>query len=283
MSFGQGGPGWGPGGGPTPDWNALAEQTAATRARRRRWLLIGGGAVATVAIAAVVAVAVVQGSGEGSASDGPTTSLPSPTDLPSGPSQPEPDFTEAPPPPNPYEFISDPEKDTAPRSAEGFFPDATAELDGRAYRRAAVKSTEDCASAAATDDLEKVLKDWNCTEVHRASFTRDGISVTVGIAVLHGESEAGEAAKAAKPYLAPLTGGDVPEDFCRYSACRSSAEAYGRYVFLTVAGYVDGTDVTREETTALAASRDLAAHAKERLKARGREQAAAAASAQPAP
>ncbi|MBW1597857.1 hypothetical protein [Streptomyces sp. JJ38] len=283
MSFGQGGPGWGPGGGPTPDWNALAEQAAATRARRRRLLLIGCGAAATVAVAAVVALAVTQGISGGEPSDASTTSLPSPADLPSGPSQPEPDFTKAPPPPNPYEFISDPEKDTAPRSAEGFFPDTTVELDGRSYRRAAVKSAEDCPSAAATNDLEKVLKDWNCTEMHQASFTRDGISVTVGIAVLHGESEAGEVKKAAKPYLAPLTGGDVPKDFCRYSACRSSAEAYGRYVVFTVSGYVDGTDVTREETTALAAGRDLTAHARERLKARGREQAAAAATEQPAP
>ncbi len=54
MSFGQGGPSWGPGESRTPDWAALADESAA-RGRRKKWLLIGGGALATAAVAAIVA------------------------------------------------------------------------------------------------------------------------------------------------------------------------------------------------------------------------------------
>ncbi|WP_340558814.1 hypothetical protein [Streptomyces sp. GSL17-111] len=280
MSFGQGGPGWGPGDQRTPDWNALADTAAASRARRRRWALIGGGAAATVAVAAIVAVAVVQGGGGGT-SDDPTTALPTPADLPSGPSQPEPDFTEAPPPPNPYEFISDPDRDTAPRTAESFFPAETIEVEGRTFTRVAAKSTDDCSSAA-REELAKVLTDGGCTELHRATFTRDGVAITVGIAVLPSEDAAVQAKEDARPYVAPLTAGPVPEDFCRYSACRSSANAYGRYTYFTLSGYLDGTNVTPEEEKALNAGRDLAAHAQDRIHLRGEEQAAAAATAPPA-
>ncbi|MDX2922325.1 hypothetical protein PV370_31095, partial [Streptomyces sp. NE06-03C] len=62
MSFGQGGASWGPGGDGTPDWAALADQSAA-RARRKRLLMIGGGALATVAVGAIVTTAVVTSNG----------------------------------------------------------------------------------------------------------------------------------------------------------------------------------------------------------------------------
>src|SRR6478609_7283189 len=83
MSFGQGGPSWGPGDSRTPDWAALAEASAA-RGRRRKWLFIGGGALATAAVAAIVATAVITTDGGGGAS-GPqknASGLPAPADLP---------------------------------------------------------------------------------------------------------------------------------------------------------------------------------------------------------
>ena len=91
MSFGQGGPQWGSGGQhhdpynsrqgapdsfnpfgagrgaqdpDTPDWAALAEASAA-RTRRKRWLLIGGGALATAAVAGIVATAIVSSNDSG--------------------------------------------------------------------------------------------------------------------------------------------------------------------------------------------------------------------------
>ncbi|MEE1928051.1 hypothetical protein V1J52_07550 [Streptomyces sp. TRM 70351] len=276
MSFGQGGPGWGPGGSPSPDWNALADAAAASRARRRRWLLIIGGALSAVGVAAVVAVLVASQGGSPSADP---TSLPSPEELPSGPSRAEPDFTEAPPPPNPHEFISDPAKDTAPRSAGTLFPLDSVTTDGGTLTRTATASTTDCASAA-TEALGAVLTAGGCTELHRATFTRDGIAVTVGVAVLGSPTAAAGAKDAAEPHVTPLTGGGTP-DFCTYSACRASANALGRYAYFTVSGYLDGTDVTPEETTARAAGRDVAAHAADRLRARAEEQAAAAATATP--
>ncbi|MGD9483697.1 hypothetical protein WDH52_10620 [Streptomyces sp. TRM70308] len=284
MSYGQGGPGWGPGGPGTPDWDALAEDQAAHRARRRRWLLIGGGAAAAVAVAAVVAFAVVSGGspGGGGPSDGSTSALPSPEDLPVSPDQPDPDFTEAPPPPNPREFITDPAMDTAPRSAATLFPDASVTLDGRTFQRTGAASTEECATAA-TDGLAAVLAETGCTEMHRATFTREGIAVTVGIAVLPSEQAADRARDDAEPYVAPLTGGGVPADLCRYSACRSSASSLGRYAYFTVSGYLDGTSVTAQEERALAAGRDLAGYAADRLHARAERQAEAAATAEPAP
>ncbi|WP_257573691.1 hypothetical protein [Streptomyces sp. JJ66] len=280
MSYGHGGPGWNPGGGQTPDWNALAENQEASRARRRRWLLIGGGAAATAAVAAVVAFAVAT-EGGGSPSDGPTTALPTPENLPASPDQPDPDFTEAPPPPNPREFITDPERDTAPRSAQTLFPAASVRADGGSFARTGLESTEECASAA-SNALAAVLNEAGCTELHRATFTRDGVAVTVGIAVLPSQEAATRVKEDAQPYVSPLTGGGVPTDFCRYSACRSSASSLGRYAYFTVAGYLNGTSVTAEEEQALAASRALATYAADRLYARAEEQAEAAATATPA-
>ena len=64
MSFGQGGPSRGPEDSRTPDWAALAEVSAA-RSQRRKWLFLGGGALATAAVATIVATAVVS-AGRGS-------------------------------------------------------------------------------------------------------------------------------------------------------------------------------------------------------------------------
>ncbi|UGY93136.1 hypothetical protein [Streptomyces gobiensis] len=276
MSFGQGGPGWGPGGPNTPDWNALAEDAEATRARKRRWLLLGGGALATVAVAAIVAVAVIS-EGNGSPSDTPSSALPTPEDLPSSPAQPEPTFnTEAPPPPpNPHDYISDPKKDTAPLSTKTLFPVKKIKVNGRTFTRTATDSTKNCASLA-RGKLGPILTANKCREMHRATFTRDGIAITVGIAVFDSEAAAKKARDDAEPNVAPLPGGGTPE-FCRASACRASANALGRYAYFTVSGYLNGTDVTEEETKARTAGLDVAKYAFLKIRQRGEAQAQAAA------
>ncbi|MBB1244581.1 hypothetical protein GL263_13540 [Streptomyces durbertensis] len=279
MSFGQGGPAWGPGGSGTPDWDALAANAAADRARRRRWLMIGGGALATAAVAAVVAVAVVAESG-GRGDDSPSA-LPSPATIPPSPDQPEPTFnTKAPPPPpNPYEFISDPKKDTAPLTVKSLFPDKKIEPGGREYTRRATDSTKNC-DAAAVGDLSAFLTANKCREVHRATYTGDGMLITLGVAVFDSVEVAKKVGDEAPTSIAPLPGEGVPV-FCRSFACRAGSNSHGRYAYFTIAGYLNGKDTTAEDTRTRAAVQDIGGYAYQRIEQRGKDQALAAATAPP--
>ena len=185
MSFGQGGPEWGQGGSSTPDWAALAEQSERSQARRRRWMIIGGSALATVVVAGIVAIAVVnEGGAGGNASDKPSDSLPSPEDLPSSTAgQPEPTFKdEPPPPPPPRDFVSDAKRDKAPLTIGTLFPNKTVTINGRPYKRAATDTSKGCADGAHAG-LGPVLSKNDCDSLFRATYTRGGLAVTVGIAV----------------------------------------------------------------------------------------------------
>ena len=279
MSFGRGGPGWGPEGSDTPDWGALAADAEATRARKRRWMLVGGGAVATVAVAAIVAVAVVA-QGGGDASDS-ASSLPTPEDLPSSPSAPQPTFeTEAPPPPpDPKDYITDPQKDTAPISAKTLYKTADVNSNGRTYKRRGTSSTTTCADAT-SGNLSSVLSANKCRELHRATFTSGEVAVTVGIAVFDSEAAAKKATAKAHPQLSPLTGTGV-SSFCpATSACHVTANATGRYGYFTLGGFANGDNVASGDT-AHSASRDIATYAYQQIQQRGEEQANHAATARP--
>ncbi|MCP9208742.1 hypothetical protein [Streptomyces cucumeris] len=280
MSFGHGGP-YGPGGGapqpPTPDWNAMADDTAA-RGRRRKWLLAGGGLLATGAVAAIVAIAVTSGDDKGSRSDGSASHLPTPQDLPSGTPTPEPTFSDvAPPaPPKPLDIISSAKRDKAPLSAGTLFPDKKAVVQGRSYPRAATSATSNCSSVAQAG-LATALNGNGCRKVFRATYTRDGVAVTVGIAVFDTKGAAEKAKKQAEGGVAALNGGGV--NFCHGPVCRRSTNAIGRYAYFTISGYTSGKSVTASDTKALRAGRDLADHAFRRILARGNAQASAEASA----
>lgn len=286
MSFGQGGPGWSPGGPSTPstpDWAALAEESERARARRRRWLMIGGGAVATAVIAAIVATAVVNEGGSGAkASDGPSASLPPSESLPPTPEQPEPTFSSEPPPPpppDPRDFLSDPEKDTAPLTAATLFPGDSMTANDRKYAKGATAATESCASAA-QGALGTVLTNNGCRELIRVTYQRDGMAVTVGVAVFDSAEAASKAKDQARPNVASLPGAGVPT-FCRGVVCASSANALGRYAYFTISGYTDGRSVTVSEAATEAArqvGRDAADFAFARLLERGQEQAEASVS-----
>lgn len=278
MSFGQGGPGWGPGGSGTPDWDALAADAEAGRARKRRWMLIGGGAVATVAVAALVAVAVVA-QGGGDASDS-ASSLPTPEDLPPSPSSPQPTFQTGapPPPPDPKDYITDPRKDTAPISAKTLYRTADVNSNGQAYKRRGTSSTT--CSNGASGNLSDVLTTNECQQLHRATFTSGGVSVTVGIAVFNSEAAAQKAAAKAYPQLSPLTGSGV-SSFCpATSACHVTANSTGRYAYFTLSGFANGDNVASGDK-AHTASRDIATYAYQRIQQRGEEQANHAATARP--
>ncbi|MBF6054795.1 hypothetical protein GO002_23410 [Streptomyces eurocidicus] len=301
MSFGQGGPQgapgdphqpippqwgppppqppapWGPGvpgaatGAPqTPDWAALADDTA-HRGRRRRLLFVGGGVLAAGAVAAIVATAVASSGGGGKT-----------TAAPSAQASPEPSFSKVapPPPPNPSEFIASAEKDKAPLSTKTLFPHSRPVLDKRKYKRVATATTTDCASAT-QGGLGSVLTDNGCRELLRATYVRDGVAVTVGVAVFDTKAAADKAKEQSTGNVSSLSGDDTP-DFCRGAACRLTANAEGRYAYFTVAGYTSGKAVGEDDKEALTAGRDVADYTFRRIRARADQQAKASV-ASPAP
>lgn len=283
MSFGQGGPPWGSGGsggtdGSTPDWAALAEEAERGRGRRRRWLIAGGGALATAAVAGIVAFAVIN-EGGGNASDKPSSSLPPPEELPSGsPSDPDPTFKdEPPPPPPPKDFIADAKRDKAPLSASTLFPDQRVTLHGRTYKLAETSTSKKCADAAHAG-LGPVLERNDCDALYRATYTREGLAVTVGIAVFDDTATAARVKKQYKPNLVALPGKGVP-DFCRTVICRTTANSFGRYAYFTIAGRTNGKESGPADQQAQRTALDGSNHAYSRILERGKAQSSEAAEA----
>ena len=287
MSFGQGGPQWGSGGsgsqppqwgGQSPDWAALAEASE-TRNRRRRWLLVGGGALATVAIGAAVAVAVVSADGNEQASNRPASELPTTADIPSDTTGPGPSFeeTSAPPPLDPKDFIANVKKDTAPLAPDILFPGTQLTMGETVYKKGAMASTKNCPSAS-QGTLGAVLTKNDCTRLMRVTYTKDGIAVTVGVAVFDTEGQALKAKNDAddKSVVQSLAGEGVPT-FCRSAICRSTTNSYGRYTYFTVAGFTNGKDVTQQDSKVFTTGDDLAEFTFRQIHRRGEAQASAAA------
>ncbi|MDX3851260.1 hypothetical protein [Streptomyces sp. AK02-01A] len=319
MSFGQGGPPWGGPGSPgqdpygsqrgsqdpygtqdpygapnssrdpyapdTPDWAALADASAA-RTRRRRWLLIGGGVLATAVVAAIVATAVVSmnGGGEDRASD-KNTSEPAVagSGTPSESAAPEPSFSSvAPlPAPSPKDFISSADKDKAPLSADTLFPGRKLTMGDRVYEKGATSSTTNCA-AATQGSLGSVLASNSCDRVIRATYAKDGVAVTIGVAVFGEEAQALKAKNEVNQResgIASLSGAGVTT-FCRApSVCRKTVNSYGRYVYFTVGGFTSGKDVTTADKDVFTTGDDIAEFTFRQIHRRGRLQASAAAAA----
>lgn len=293
MSYGQGGPQWSPNqsqwgqqapGTSTPDWGQLAAESEQRR-RRKRLLMIGGGALATLAIGTLVAVAIVQqGSGgdddRGNQAGGSAGS--SETGSPS--TAPEPSFAETsvPPLPQPREFITDADKDTAPFTTESFYASETMTIGDREYTRVAVHETEDCADAT-TENLGAALAEHGCVALLRATYTDDAVAVTVGVAQFPGEEEAQAAREAAREadspaHLSALTSGDAPE-FCGRGGCRTTTNQVGRYTYFAIAGNADNSPDSGSDTPAQQAARDGNEHAHARIVQRGENQASASAEA----
>lgn len=293
MSYGQGGQGqppwdpWKPGSQQpqwgsqntdrTPDWAALAEASE-SRNKRRRVLFIGGGALATVAVGAAVAVAVVSANGDSQASNQPSN-LPATANIPSETTAPAPSFapTSAPPPLDPKDFISSAEKDTAALSPDILFPGTQLTMGDRVYRKGPTADTKNCTSAA-KGTLPRVLTKNDCTRVLRVTYTRDGVAVTVGVAVFDTEAQAtrakGDADK--KSIISSLSGNNV-KSFCDAAVCRSTTNSYGRYAYFTIAGFTNGKDVTTKDTKVFTTGDDLAEFAFRQIRRRGEAQASAAA------
>ncbi|MEU3052724.1 hypothetical protein [Streptomyces griseus] len=277
MSFGQGGASWGPGGDGTPDWAALAEESAA-RARRKRLLMIGGGVLATVAIGAIVTTAVVTSNGGKGKADKNASQLPAPAELPEDTSAPEPSFSSVapPPPPDPKEFISSAEKDKAPITVDGFFPGKKLTMGDRVHLKGATSSAANCATGT-QGALGSILANNGCTQLIRATYRKDGVAVTVGIAVFETEARAKKTADQASGGLASLSGGGV-DTFCRGgTVCLRTANSYGRYAYFSVGGFLNGKRVTTADKDVYAVSKDLTNFAFRQIHRRGQLQASQAA------
>lgn len=263
-------------GGATPDWGALADASA-SRNRRKRWLVIGGGAVAALVVGAIVATAVVaSGKKNDEAKNG---GVPTGTASATAEPTPEPTFSSVapPPPPNPKDYISDPKKDKAPLSAEGLFPGKKLTMNKRPYSKGATSSTTDCA-AVTQGGLGAVLKKNGCQRVLRATYVKDGVAVTVGVAVFPSEAAALKAKSQATGGIAPLAGAGV-RDFCHATVCLRRSNSVGRYAYFTQAGFSNGKKVTKADKPIFQASDDIATFAFNQIYARGRSQASAAAGA----
>jgi hypothetical protein len=265
---------WSNGGddGQTPDWAALAEASE-TRNKKRRLLFIGGGAVATIAIGTAVAMAVVSANGDNQASGDPSN-LPASASIPSS-SAAAPSFapTSAPPPLDPKDFIASKAKDTAPLSAGTLFPGTGSTV----YKKGPTADTKACSSVAA-GTLPKVLSTNDCTRLLRVTYVKDGIEVTVGVAVFDTEAQATKAKGQAdkKGFVKPLTG-DGAKSFCNGAKCRTTTNSYGRYAYFTTAGFTNGKDVTNADTAVFKAGDDLAEFTFRQIRGRGEAQASAAA------
>ncbi|MHA5052785.1 hypothetical protein [Streptomyces sp. SD15] len=291
MSYGQGGQGeppwdpWKPGSqqpdwgqqNQTPDWAALAEASE-SRNKRRRLLVIGGAAVATLAVGAVVAVAVVSANGESQASNTPSK-LPATANIPSDTTAPVPSFapTSAPPPLDPMDFISSATKDTAPLSPDILFPGSQLTMGENVYRKGPKASTTKCATAAQST-LPTVLTKNDCTRLMRVTYSKDGVAVTVGVAVFDTAAQAAKAKTEAdsKSIITSLSGQGVAK-FCTTAICRSTTNSYGRYAYFTLAGFTNGKDVTTKDTKVFTTGDDLAEFAFRQIRRRGEAQASTAA------
>ncbi|MFI8369317.1 hypothetical protein [Streptomyces sp. NPDC085466] len=272
----------GQGGGDTPDWGALADASAAGSRRKRR-LMIAGGILATVAVGAIVATAVVATNkkndeaknGGDPTPTGAVTTTASPT--------PAPTFSSVapPPPPDPKDYITDPKKDTAPLTAEGLYPGSKLTMFGRPYKKGATSSTKNCASVT-TGGLGPVLRKNGCERVLRATYVKDGVAITVGVAVFPSEKAALAAKKQATGGIAPLAGKGV-KNFCHATVCLRRANSVGRYAYFTQAGFADGTKVTTRDKPVFQASDDLGTFAFNQIYARGKSQAKAAAASSAPP
>lgn len=221
-------------------------------------------------------MAVVSANGNDEANK-PTSSLPATAGLPSASTTPSFAPTSAPPPLDPKEFVASKAKDTAPNGPDLLFPGTQLTMGSAVYKKGPKADSTTCATGAA-GTLTKVLTDNGCTRVMRVTYTKDGLAVTVGVAVFDTEAQALKAKSQAdeKSIVKALTGGDV-KTFCNGAVCRSTTNSYGRYAYFTITGFTNGKDVTTKDTAAFTAGDDLAEFAFQRIRQRGEAQASAAA------
>jgi hypothetical protein len=257
-----------------PNWEALAEESQ-SHARRKKLMVIGGGALAVAVVGGIVATAVVSadkkpGPSPSATAAAPVTSLPPESAFPS---------VAAPSPENPLDILSSAAKDTAPLNARTLFPAKNLNLAGRAYVRTNTDASSSCSSVAASA-LSAVLANNGCEQVFRATYLRDDVAVTVGVAVFDSAAKA-EKVRGTTQYIRPLDGGGVA-DFCHAVRCSMTANSAGRYAYFTIAGLKNNQSLSGSGNDALQAGNDVSSVTFQLLVQRGREEANARLAASPA-
>ncbi len=253
-----------------PDWSALAASSERD-AKRRKALLIGGGALAAVLVAGIVATAVmVTGRHAGPG--------PHPTATRTG-TEPSPTFSDVTPtaPPDPLAVLSSATKDSAPLTTAGLFPGRTLNYGAsRHYTKATTDASTSC-SAATSAGLAAVVDREGCHRVLRASYYGDGIAVTVGVAVFDTKADADrvKARTGFDDYVLPLSGAGLGP-FCHATTCQTAVNAVGRYAYFTIAGRTDGGRVSQSDPATSRAAADVSDFAFDSLVRRGRQEAAGA-------
>ncbi|CAM5260268.1 Tat pathway signal sequence domain protein OS=Streptomyces chartreusis OX=1969 GN=CP983_17240 PE=4 SV=1 [Streptomyces chartreusis] len=113
----------------------------------------------------------------------------------------------------------------------------------------------------------------------RVSYVKDGIAVTVGVAVFDTAAQATKVkgqVNTKKDIIRSLSGKGV-KDFCTSSVCLSTSNSYGRYAYFTITGFTSGKDMTDKDTAAFQVSDELEEFTFHQILRRGQAQASAAA------
>lgn len=213
-------------------------------------------------------------------SDKNASQLPAPETLPSESDGPQPTFSSVAPKPvlNPKDFINSAKLDKAPLNAGTLFPGKKLTMGTRPYTKGATNRTTNCA-AVTQGSLGSVLKKNGCRQVIRATYVRNGIAITVGVAVFDTEASALKAKAQASGGITPLAGSGVSA-FCMHNTvCLRRTNSVGRYAYFTQTGFTSGKKVTTAEKAVFQTADDLDQFVFNQIAARGRTQASAAANA----
>lgn len=148
------------------------------------------------------------------------------------------------------------------------------------YKKGATSDTKKCSSAV-KGSYANLLTSNGCTRLLRATYTKDGVAVTVGVAVFDTQAQATKVKTTAdkQGFMQPLSGAGV-KTFCDGAKCRMTTNSYGRYAYFTTTGFTNGKDVTNASTAAFKGGDDLAQFVFSQIRRRGETQASAAALAQ---
>jgi hypothetical protein len=144
-------------------------------------------------------------------------------------------------------------------------------IGNREYTKATTADTGNCASVT-QGGLGGVLGSHGCTRLLRATYLRDGVAVTVGVAVFDTKAAADKVREQARGNVAALSGGGVGT-FCRPVACWRTANSVGRYAYFTIAGPADNTAAS-EQDGSRTAGRDAGTLVFNQLVQRGKTAAA---------
>lgn len=170
------------------------------------------------------------------------------------------------------------EKDKAPLTIDSFYPGKKLTMGDRVYAKGATHRTTNCA-ATTQGALGSILVNNGCDQVIRATYSRAGVAVTVGVAVFETEAQAKKSAQQASGGLASLSGAGVPT-FCRSgSICRRTTNWYGRYAYFTIGGFTNGKNVSKADKNVFTVGDDLRNFTFRQIRHRGEVQASAAATA----